>query len=309
MTAQRLTPEEFDAAFGAHAPHVYNTAAFALHNQAKAEELHFLAFGNPAPRLGIILGQRGGILLSPFSAPFGGFTAIGPQWSDTVDQAVMSLQQYCRSLGLNARITLPPPIYSHSFVSQQTVALARHGQLLWADINHHRTLPQPGQAAQATFKQKARNAFNRASRAGITVCRLDSQSRTDMDRMYAVIEQNHRELDHPLRMSADEVFATAPITGSRIFIATHDGADIAAAMINAPTPYMAQVIYWGDISSGRPLHPMNLLAAEIMSHCRQMGFHTLDIGPSSEQGILAPGLCRFKESLGCEATAKPTFQL
>ena len=84
---------------------------------------------------------------------------------------------------------------------------------------------------------------------------------------------------------------------------------MAAAMINSATPDIAQAIYWGDRMMFRPLRPMNLLAAKVFEQCKALGFKAVDLGPSSECGIVSAGLCRFKQSLGCRPTSKMRFRL
>ena len=54
---------------------------------------------------------------------------------------------------------------------------------------------------------------------------------------------------------------------------------------------------------------MNLLAYLLAEHYQQRNFKVLDIGPSSSDGIPSPGLCNFKDSIGCIVTPKPTLIL
>ena len=110
-------------------------------------------------------------------------------------------------------------------------------------------------------------------------------------------------------MTEKEVIETAPVTGSRFMTITLGDEDVAAAMINSTTPDIAQAIYWGDRMTFRPMRPMNLLAAKVFEQCKALGFSAVDLGPSSECGIVSAGLCRFKQSLGCRPTSKRRFRL
>ncbi len=90
---------------------------------------------------------------------------------------------------------------------------------------------------------------------------------------------------------------------------THEGADVAAAVVYNVAPEIMQVIYWGDCPGYERLHPMHRFAPELMHVCGAAGARILDIGPSSEDGIPSPGLCSFKESVDCLPTLKPRFRL
>ena len=52
---------------------MFNSVAFTELNRGKCDDIHYLVFADSRVRVGIVLGERGGRLLSPFSAPFGGF--------------------------------------------------------------------------------------------------------------------------------------------------------------------------------------------------------------------------------------------
>lgn len=309
MKILRVSSEQYAGQFERFAPHIYNTVAFSEHNRKKSESLHYLVFSDSSPRLGLIAGEKNGELQSPFSAPFGGFTSRGTQSIDRLIDAVRLLSDYAKSLGLRARVTLPPALYAPTFIAHQAAALSLAASKVTINTNHHRPLDFDEGCAQTVFRSKGRNSLNIALRNNLSFHLLDSSDPEQIRRAYEIIRRNHAELNHPLRMTYEDVVATAPITGSRFMTVAVNGTDIAAAMINATTPEVAQVIYWGDTSDGRGLRPMNFLAASLMDHCRRSGIRILDIGPSSENGVPATGLCRFKESIGCIASTKVSFIL
>lgn len=309
MEIRELQPAEYGTIFDAKAPHIYNTVAFNELNRPKAKALHYLGFFDGAkPRLGIILGERRGMLLSPFSAPFGGFSQAKPQTAAFVFEAVSLLKEYGQAHNMSVRITLPPPIYATSLTSLTASALSLHGRLLWSDVNYHRDLNFDDTPLKS-FSQKARNQWRLAVKNGLLVEKYEKPSEVTLHRVYSVIKENHEMLGYPLRMTFEDVVMTAGVVNAFVFIGSKEDKDKAAALIYPASDENAQVIYWGDRLEARGQNLMNLLAAEVMTACRDMGFKRLDIGPSSSEGVPAAGLCRFKESLGCTATVKPTFEL
>lgn len=308
MEIKELQASEYASIFEAKVPHIYNTVKFSEHNRKKAQNLNYLGFfDDTKPRLGIILGEREGRLLSPFSAPLGGFSQAKPQTAANVFEAVRLVKEYGKERGMNIRITLPPPIYSCSLTSLTVSALSLHGKLLWNDVNYHRELDFEGRAEEK-FSQKARKNRRVAAEAGLRIDRIEHPDTESLLRAYSVIQDNRESLGYPLRMTFEEVKATAGVVGAFVFVGKQSE-DAVAALIYPVSQEIAQVIYWGDRIAVRGQNLMNLFAAEVMQSCRDMGFRRLDIGPSSSEGIPSAGLCRFKESLGCTATAKPTFEL
>ena len=96
MTVREVTAEEYSAMAFTH-PHVYNSVEFARLNAHKTDGLRYLTFTrNGEPKAGIILGERAGRLLSPFSAPFGGFSTAGQLRLETVEQAVEEVKKSSR---------------------------------------------------------------------------------------------------------------------------------------------------------------------------------------------------------------------
>ena len=85
MTIQEVSAQEYTNAIEHH-PHIFNTAAFSEINRHKADAVRYLLFADGGKtRFGMVLGGRNGRLLSPFSAPFGGFSANKQQRLDIIE--------------------------------------------------------------------------------------------------------------------------------------------------------------------------------------------------------------------------------
>lgn len=308
MEIRELQPAEYATIFEAKVPHIYNTVAFSELNRSKAEAVHYLGFyDGTRPRLGIILGERDGKLLSPFSAPFGGFSQPKPQTAAFVFEAVRLLKDYGRKQSMSIRITLPPAIYSTSLTSLTASALSLHGKLLWSDVNYHRELDFH-EAPEDTHTIKTRKSWRQSVKSELKIEILNNPNAEEISRAYAVIKDNHDNLGYPLRMTFEDVKKTAEVVKAFVFIGKQTDDDV-AALIYPSSKQNAQLIYWGDRMAARGQHLMNVFPEEIMSACRKMGFKRFDLGPASSEGVPSVGLCRFKESLGCSATVKPTFEL
>lgn len=65
LTLQNIEADTYAQLFS-KGPHIYNSVAFNELNRHKVEQLHYLVMADTKVRFGIIAGQRGNILLSPF---------------------------------------------------------------------------------------------------------------------------------------------------------------------------------------------------------------------------------------------------
>ncbi|MBD5225673.1 MAG: hypothetical protein HDS68_06895 [Bacteroidales bacterium] len=314
MIAYRVEAGEFARVFPKGASHVFNSVEFAELNRSKCDRVHYVLFKDGKTRGGIILGERNGELLSPFSAPFGGFCFTGVQLLEVVDGIVDALKQYAALLGMSVEISLTPEFYDRAMQPKVFSSLLRGGRLLFADINHY--CPVEGykgeewrQCAEARMSGKVRQKFRRSFGEPFAMWRLSRNSPSDIERAYAVIAANRSAKGYPLRMTLDDVIRTAPLVDAEFFVMTHGEDDVAAAVVYRVAPEIMQVVYWGDAPGFEQLYPMRRFAPEVMHACAEMGARILDIGPSSEYGIPSHGLCFFKDSVGCLSTIKPRFRL
>lgn len=308
MRIIETSPEEYGSFFTQY-PHVYNTVGFNLLNRHKADRLRFLVFADRKPRLGLILGDRGdGRMYTPFSAPFGGFTTDKPQHFETTDNAVSLLKAYAGQQDRSVVITLPPPFYDERQLPVMINALHRQARTRFIDVNYHFDISDFA-AYTTLIERNARKNLSRAMKENLCFEHVKSSDTEGVKRAYAVIKANREEHGYPLRMSLEEVIETTRIIPADFFLLTHEGQDIAAAQVFHVKDDVCQVIYWGDRREFSSLRPMNCLAYRIFQFYHEQGIKTLDIGPSTEEGLPNHGLCDFKDGIGCKASTKFSFEL
>lgn len=305
MTITEVSAEEYASLFTPL--HVYGGVPFTRLNAARAEEVDYMVFSDAKPRFGIILGKRGGVLRSPFSAPFGGFSQHGVQNLQNMEAAVKLLEEYAAGHRLGIQITLPPLLYGESQLSKWASVLMRAGFGQTVDLNYYFPLSHFPDYRKI-IDRSARNHLNRSLKSGFRLIELDSGNPDDVARAYEVIRRNREERGYPLRMTLEQVWQTVSrVVRADFFVLEHEDNDVAAAQIFHVAPGIAQVIYWGDIRQYSDLRPMNYLTYAVFEHYYGQGLRVLDIGPSTEDGIPNYGLCEFKEDTGCEVTLKYRF--
>lgn len=305
MNIRELSAKEYAELFP-NPPHVFNSVAFTELNRHKCDAVHYLAFSDTRLRGGLIVGQRGDSFSAPFSAPYGGFTLTKRQPVETFEAMISALREH---LGTDRRtvITLPPLWHDPDSLSKSVNALSRtEGAKCLVDLSYHLDLiPDSGMSAEL-MSVTGRQNLRRSLSAPFEFIHTDG-SRPAIEEAYGIIRRNHEENGYPLRMSLDDVTATAGVVPVDFFLLRLNGETVAAAQVYTVAPGVAQLINWGDIRDASRLCPMNRLAYELAVHYSRRGIKTLDLGPATEDGIPNEGLCRFKESLGCVPSLKYRF--
>ena len=308
MEILELSSQEYGQVFN-RPYHVFNSAEFSEMNKYKCDKLHYLAFKDSKVRLGLILGERDGVLCSPFSAPFGGFSSLRTVDVEAYEEAVMALKQYVDEHHMPVRISLPPAFYGETHISKSFSALLHGGaRILYSDLNYQYRL-EHFENFEDNLERNAKKNFHNALKNSFVFECLNSSDPNDVGRAYEVIRKNRESRGFPLRMSLQNVLDTVNVIDADFFVTSFEGMDVAAAQVFHVSDGICQVIYWGDVPEYAHLRVMNYFTYKVFEHYFNQGLKILDIGPSTEKGIPNYGLCSFKESIGCEVSLKHTFEL
>lgn len=308
LLIQRVDSSEYNKMFP-EGDHVFNGVAFSELNKSKCDDLHYLVFKEPKIKLGIVLGEKGDELCSPFSAPFGGLSFNRSVEIECYERAVNALRQYSEKMGKKVRITLPPNIYNLSHVSKSFSALNRNGaRLLYSDMNYQYVLGKFDHF-EGCLERSARKNFHNSQRLCFDFQQLNSADESQVERAYKVIRINRETKGYPLRMTLQAVLDTIKIVPADFFVMSYEDVDVAAAQVFHVTSDICQVIYWGDVPEYSHLRVMNYFTYKVFEHYYHQGLRILDIGPSTEKGVPNYGLCSFKENIGCDISLKHTFEL
>ncbi len=299
MNIERVNEDTYRGVMAANISHVFDTPAFNALNSSKCDQVHYLLFREDKYRLGIILGQRGDIFLSPFSAPFGGFEAVRTDVQiQNVEYAIELLKLYVlANNGSQVRLTLPPLFYNQSVISKTINSLLRSEfRLDVVDLNHAVEL--------SSWKPQMIKRQSNFDGMEFRVCsNLD-----EMAMAYEVIRQNREHRGYPLRMTKEEVLETVKLVKADFFLVKlPDRCNVAAALVYYVAKRIVQVIYWGNLPSFDRFRPMHFLALHLFNHYKELGVSIVDIGPSSENSVPNYGLCDFKERVGCQVHPKFSF--
>lgn len=308
MTIEEVSPSLYSAII--REPfHRFGGAEFNELNAHKAARVYYLLFKDTRYRLGIIAAIDDGTFVSPFSAPFGGFSFVYDDVRiQAIEESVAELETWCRARRINEiRYTLPPPIYQERFIAKLTNVMYRARYTISTmELNFHFDLSKLTEDYSRHLWRNARKNLAVALANDLHFLRCETEEQKAI--AYAMIKRNRLIRGKPLRMTLESVLETAAILPADFFLVRKvDMTPLAGAVVFSVSPEIAQVIYWGDDPDFQQLKTMNYLSFKIFEYYRDRNFRILDIGYSTEQSIPNYGLCEFKESIGCDIQPKLTF--
>lgn len=287
-------------------PHPFISKKFIALNQHKVDRVIRLIDEKNRFSLGLILGLRDNNLLSPFSAPFGGFNFCHETiCTGAIRDFIQQLRDFAKINGFNAiQITLPPNIYSETLNSKLIHSLLNEGfKLEKLDITGWVNL----ESFEYKFSnQKARQYLNQALRKDLEF-KLVTKGDEKLS-AFEIIKENRKQLGRPIYMSFEDLERVSELWDVDYFIVTDRyNKKLASAIIYRPQKSIAYAVFWGDNEIGRSMRAMNFTIFNLWKFYKEYGFKYIDIGISTENGIPNDGLLWFKESHEATSSLRYTF--
>lgn len=288
---------------------IFNTAGFAELNRSKVDDLRYvITYKGESPRFGCIFGKREDQWLCPFSAPFGYMEPLKRhQTVKNFEDALKAMEAVAIDDGCaEMSMTLPPAFYDSDVINTWYAIMVNSGwKERFIDISFALNIEYLKNEYISKIQYNARKNYHIALKSGLRL--RECKTPEDEIKAYNIIKTNRESKGYPLRMSKEQVLDTIRIVPASMYIVSDSTSDIASSLVYDVAYNIAQVIYWGDIPGCQDKKAINYLSHELLNLYADRGFTYLDIGTSTEKGIPNYGLCDFKDSIGCERTAK--FQM
>lgn len=269
---------------------------FILLNSSKVDQVLFLVNNIDRPSIGLILGQKNEVLLSPFSAPFGGFNYLHENiYISEIEKFVIDLKEFFfLKKGSLISITFPPSIYGKTFNSKIINSLLREKfELEIPDITNLVELIN----FDYKFKQRnSREYYNQALKNELKFKQLFGFE--EKINAFAIIQENRKNFNRPIYMTFDDILKNDNIWPVDFFgVFDIKGDMFASAIFYRSHKEIVYAAFWGDKEDSRQYRPMDFLIFNLLSHYKKLDFKYIDLGISTERnGIPNEGLLRFKET-------------
>lgn len=282
---------------------VFSSMKFNQFNEGKCDGLYI----HVHKKLSLIFGIKGCVLSAPFSAPFSfvRYASDYVKYSQVLDFFVSLIEVVDGDDNISeVKITLPPYIYNQSMLTKVSLALGNSGfNIAYRDINSHFDLKN-------FCIDKLPSVTKKAIRANSNYANefLVAETQSEKILAYNIIKQNRDMKGYPLRMSLEQVLDTAKnAVNSYFFISKVDSVPAAAAIVFEVSHDVVQVIYWGANELGERCSAMYFLPFKVLDFFKSINKMIVDIGPSSEYGVISNGLNDYKQMIGCDNSVKETW--
>ncbi|MGQ1785695.1 hypothetical protein [Saccharicrinis sp. GN24d3] len=289
-------------------PHSFNSEDFVELNINKIDKVIRLVEDVAKPEIGLVAGIKDNILLSPFSAPFGGFHFKKENmYSDKVDVFVNELKTFAQANNYEElRVTLPPDIYHPTFNSKCVSAFFRAGfEHETPEITSYIDLEK----FEGKYKQKnSREYYRQALRNELVFGHTTDYEDKRMG--YELIKENRAKFGRPIYMTLEDIEKTGGLWPVDFFkVCTSGGEMVASSIFYRSHPEIIYAVFWGDNDLGRPLRAMDFMLFHLWEYYKNKGYKYVDLGISTEDGVPNAGLLRFKETHEATSSIRYRFGL
>lgn len=244
-------------------------------------------------------------LISLHASPFGSFLTDREITKNDVQICLDKVYEWSASNGVNKLVIRSFPVEYHpkfAHLIKETL-LESSFQVLYTDVAQVIFVSASGSMNLNTHKRRRlRNAETRRFQ-------FRSLIPTFLDRSYELFSQSRDGKGYPLTMSLEglqNMFSLFP--DEYLLFGVFDQAKMIAASVSIKVcKKILYCFYIGDDLEYRSQSPVTVLIAGIYEYCRVNNFSMLDLGLSTDKGILNKGLYTFKQSFGAVDSPKFTF--
>jgi hypothetical protein len=243
-------------------------------------------------------------LISLDKAPFGSFIADHEVPKNDLLQLLKNIFEWSINRQItNIIIRSFPESYAPQFSRRVKEALFEcEFKIMYEDIAQVLHVNGNEMKLNTHKKRRLRNALA----AGFTFQKLPV---THLDPCYSLIVKARESKGYPVTMTLQElkdIFALFP-EEYLLFGVFDKNKLIAASVCIEVNNKIMYCFYIGDDLNYRSYSPVTLLIHGIYRHCRQNGYTLLDLGISTDKGILNKGLYTFKKTFGAVDSQKLTY--
>jgi len=177
--------------------------------------------------------------------------------------------------------------------------------LLYSDVNQHLKIDH--NLFVNRIDSSERSKLNQCIDRGFLFKQLTIEA---FPTVYELIEDTHNRKGFPVSMSFNELStAINSLPDKYLLFGIFDGDTLIAASVSVRISVdVLYNFYHADALLYRSNSPLVMLIGNIYQFCQKENIQLLDIGVSSDNGVINRGLFKFKKNMGCVTSKKLTYQ-
>jgi hypothetical protein len=286
---------------------VFNTVTDFLFHQPKFvfrnPDDHVIPFENPLVK--IYFSRVGNSLTSLDRSPFGSFVLDDRASKNDLLSIIREIEDWSRAKGVTSLIIRSfPEIYQahHSLLIKNSLLATSFAIKYYYDI----TQAIPVSKEKMSLNTHKKRRLRKAEALGFTFRLLSIEF---LEESYRLIVESREHKDYPVTMSlADLTAMFKRFPDEYLLFGMFDKNKLIATAVsirvNAEIMYC---FYIGDDLAYRTYSPVTPLVNGIYQFCQMNNYKILDLGISTDKGVLNKGLYNFKKSFGTLDSDKLTY--
>jgi hypothetical protein len=252
----------------------------------------------------IYFSRVGNLLISLDKSPFGSFVITLRTTKNKLSSLVEKIEAWCKQEGIaNLLIRSFPEVYEPEQNALIKETLMRSGFIIkYEDITQVIPVTEGSMNLNTHKKRRLRQAES-----------LDFSFQeialSHLEEAYSLIVESRENKGYPVTMTFKDLAAMFKLFPQDylLFGVFDKNKLIATSVCIKMNDKILYCFYLGDALAFRPHSPITLLINGIYEYCQANNFKMLDLGISTDKGMLNKGLYAFKKTFGAFDSLKLTF--
>jgi hypothetical protein len=179
-------------------------------------------------------------------------------------------------------------------------------KVISSEVNQHLAVQE--EEFKVLISKNERKKLNQCLKQGYTFMQLTLDEFTNI---YQLVTETRVRKGYPVSMTHENLYKTIKLMPDKyLLFGLFDGDKLIAASVSIRVSHkILYNFYHADDLNFRTTSPLVMLIQQIYQYCQQNGIEILDLGVSSENGLINQGLFNFKKNLGCVSSEKNTYRL
>ncbi len=179
-------------------------------------------------------------------------------------------------------------------------------KVISSEVNQHLAVQE--EEFKVLISKNERKKLNQCLKQGYTFMQLTLDEFTNI---YQLVTETRVRKGYPVSMTYENLYKTIKLMPDKyLLFGLFDRDKLIAASVSIRISHeILYNFYHADDLNFRTTSPLVMLIQQIYQYCQQNGIEILDLGVSSENGLINQGLFNFKKNLGCVSSEKNTYRL
>lgn len=252
----------------------------------------------------IFFSQKQDQLISLERSPFGGFVVDETASEENLEELVRQVLKWCQTRNVKSIIIrcFPEAYNIHLSKLSNEVLLRNMFAVKYHDISQMLMISEDGPMMNVHRQRRLR----KCKAEGYVFEKLPPSF---LPEAYACIAESRNDKGYPITMTLPELSEMFDRFPDHYYLfGVKDQAKIVATCVAIEvSPKILYCFYIGDALAYRHTSPVTMLMDGLYKFAREHHYELIDLGISTDEGVLNEGLYSFKKSLGAVDSPKLTF--